>query len=76
MEAFVPEGGDTARRVLESMGFRAREVSSLHDEARPSGHLCLRLDLPAHPKGHFLMAPQQAPVARTHLRVLPAALSA
>ncbi|WP_164017732.1 GNAT family N-acetyltransferase [Pyxidicoccus trucidator] len=73
VEAFVREGGDTARRVLESMGFRAREsLATASDAATPAGHVCLRLDLPAEPKGHFLMAPS----ARPHLRGLSAALSA
>ena len=77
VEAFVREGSDTAaRRVLESMGFRARAFSSTaHGEAPPAHHVCLRLDLPADPRGHFLMAPQ-ATGTRAHLRGLPTARSA
>lgn len=71
VEAFVPAGNDTARRVLESMGFRARETSCLPGEALPPGHLCLRLDLPTDSKGHFLMGR-----ARASSRAFSAALSA
>ncbi len=76
VDAFVREGSDTARRVLESMGFRARELfSTAHGEAPPAHYVCLRLDLPANPRGHFLMAPR-ATSSRAHLRGLPTARSA
>jgi hypothetical protein len=72
VEAFVRAGGDTARRVLESLGFRARESSFSPVDVPPPGHLCLRLDLPTDSKGHFLMAGSARPAARP----LSAALSA
>ncbi|MBZ4422914.1 GNAT family N-acetyltransferase [Myxococcus sp. RHSTA-1-4] len=71
VDAYVRLGRDTARRVLESMGFRAREDGALE------GHLRLRLDLPADSRGHFLMAPPPASTVRaSYLRTLSQALSA
>ena len=71
VDAYVRVGSDTARRVLESMGFRVRE-----DEA-PEGQLHLRLDLPVDARGHFLMARPAAPAVRaSYLRTLSPALSA
>lgn len=76
VEAFVSNSVDTARRVLESMGFRVRDsASSMLGEALPDSHLCLRLDLPASPRGHFLMAPQVTS-ARPYLRAVQTSLSA
>lgn len=72
VEAFVRAGNDTARRVLEAMGFRARVSSFSPVDAPPPGHLCLRLDLPTDSKGHFLMAGSARPASRT----LSTALSA
>jgi RimJ/RimL family protein N-acetyltransferase len=69
VDAYVREDRDTARRVLESMGFRARGDA-------PEGHLRMRLDLPGDAKGHFLMAPPPAATARAPFRAPPAALSA
>jgi hypothetical protein len=76
VEAFVREDGTTARRVLESMGFRVREASlAATDVAAPARHLCLRLDLPEDAKGHFLMAPPVG-LTRPSSRPLSAALFA
>ena len=73
VDAYVREDSFTARRVLESMGFRVREDGP---EASPEGHLRLRLDLPVDPKGHFLMAPRPAASVKTPARAHAAALSA
>ncbi|QSQ20646.1 GNAT family N-acetyltransferase [Pyxidicoccus parkwayensis] len=64
VEAFVHAGNDTARRVLESLGFRAQQTSVSPGEAPPPGHLCLRLDLPTDSKGHFLMPVSARPSSR------------
>ncbi|NMO16497.1 GNAT family N-acetyltransferase [Pyxidicoccus fallax] len=70
VDAYVREGHDTARRVLESLGFRARQ------EGAPEGHLHLRLDLPNDSRGHFLMAPAAVPHRASYGRAASAALSA
>jgi RimJ/RimL family protein N-acetyltransferase len=58
VDVYVRADRDTARRVLESLGFRAREG------AAPEGHLRLCLDLPEDARGHFLMAPPADLAAR------------
>ncbi|MCP3136182.1 GNAT family N-acetyltransferase [Pyxidicoccus xibeiensis] len=58
LETSVRSSNDTARRVLESLGFRALGTPAFPGtEAAPGSHVYLRLDLPSDPKGHFLMAP-------------------
>ncbi|MFP2930178.1 GNAT family N-acetyltransferase [Pyxidicoccus sp. 3LG] len=58
LETSVRASNDTARQVLESLGFRSLDVPTFpRTEPSRGGHIYLRLDLPADPKGHFLMAP-------------------
>lgn len=72
VETFVRAGNDTARRVLECMGFRARASSFSPVDGPPPGHLCLRLDLPTDSKGHFLMAGRTRSASRTPSAALSA----